>query len=150
MQIALPDDVAHLYQIVSRLEQKYPGRPFTLDGHLVGSLGEVIAEQAFGLTLYPPSHPAHDALAADGKEVQIKLTAREQIGIREEPDWLLVMKIINPSHAEVVYNGPGREPWNAAGRMQKNGQCPLRLNRLRQLDKCVPDVQRIVSQSNQP
>jgi hypothetical protein len=59
MLIRLPEEVAQLYVIVKRLEEQYPGRPFTLDGHLVGSLGEVIAERVFGLSLYPPSHPVH-------------------------------------------------------------------------------------------
>ena len=37
MRIMLPDEVAQLYQIVKRLEEQYPGRPFTLDGRLFPS-----------------------------------------------------------------------------------------------------------------
>jgi hypothetical protein len=143
MLVELPEEVAELYQIVIRLERKHVGRKFTLDGHLVGSLGEVIAEQAFALSLYPPSHPIHDARTTDGKEVQIKLTGGNQIGIREEPDYLVVMRIVDPTHAEVIYNGPGRDPWNTAGKMQRNGQRTIRLNKLRQLDGDVPDNKRV-------
>ena len=143
MRIRLPDEVAHLYQIVKQLEELYPGRPFTLDGHLVGSLGEVIAKQHFGLALYPPSHPAHDARAPDGKEVQIKLTGGKQIALREEPDYLLVLRIVNPTHAEVIYNGPGYQPWNAAGKMQKNGQRPISISKLKRLNGVVHDIDRI-------
>ena len=35
--------LASLYRIVHRLEVLFPGRKFTPDGHLVGSIGEVIA-----------------------------------------------------------------------------------------------------------
>jgi hypothetical protein len=143
MRIILPDEVAQLYKIVTRLEEQHPGRPFTLDGHLVGSLGEVIAEQAFELELYPPSYPIHDGRTPAGKEVQIKLTGGKQIALREEPDYLLVMCIVEPTHAEVVYNGPGREPWKISGKMQKNGQRSLSLSKLKMLNGTVQDSERI-------
>ena len=43
--------IRDLYQIVARLEEAFPGRRFTPDGHLVGSLGEVFAAERYGLTL---------------------------------------------------------------------------------------------------
>jgi hypothetical protein len=49
-------------------------RKFTLDGHLVGSIGEVVAACAFGLTLYPSGTDTHDGESEDGRRVQIKLT----------------------------------------------------------------------------
>lgn len=143
MKIMLPEEVAQLYEIVKRLGQRYDGRPFTLDGHLVGSLGEVIAEQAFGLSLYPPSHPVHDGRTSDGKDVQIKLTGGTKVGLREEPDHLLVMQIADPSHAVVVYNGPGDRPWETSGKMQKNGQRSISIMKLKELNNTVQDTDKI-------
>jgi len=37
--------VAKIYEAVEELRQEFPGRPFTPDGHLVGSIGEVIASK---------------------------------------------------------------------------------------------------------
>ena len=37
------DKVRQLISIVSELEEDFPGRHFTLDGYLVGSIGEVMA-----------------------------------------------------------------------------------------------------------
>ena len=54
-RVPLPAQVAKIYEAVEELERSYPGRKFTPDGHLVGSIGEVIAAEALGLTLYPPS-----------------------------------------------------------------------------------------------
>jgi hypothetical protein len=51
-RINLPAPVADIYRAVAELEKLYPGRKFTPDGHLVGSIGEVIAAEHFGLTLY--------------------------------------------------------------------------------------------------
>ena len=98
--IKLPKEVAALYSIVQDLEAQHPGRKFTLDGHLVGSIGEVIAERSFGIELYPASHAVHDGRTSDGRDVQIKLTGGKSISLREEPDYLLVMKIVDPQYAE--------------------------------------------------
>ena len=35
--------IQELIKIVSELEIEFPGRHFTIDGHLVGSIGEVMA-----------------------------------------------------------------------------------------------------------
>ena len=66
--------LASLYRIVDRLELLFPGRKFTPDGHLVGSIGEVVAARMFDLELLPASAPYHDARADDGRRVQIKFT----------------------------------------------------------------------------
>ena len=63
----LSEKIRALYAIVNDLETAYPGRRFTLDGHMIGSIGEVIAAEAFGLNLLPNSTPEHDAIAYDGR-----------------------------------------------------------------------------------
>jgi hypothetical protein len=75
-KIKLPPPVAAIYRAVEELQAKYPPRKFTPDGHLVGSIGEVVAAEILGLTLYPMSRAGHDANDANG-DVQIKLTAGE-------------------------------------------------------------------------
>jgi len=47
----VPELVQTLYKIVQELEACYPGRHFTPDGHLVGSLGEVLAANRYRLRL---------------------------------------------------------------------------------------------------
>ena len=42
-RVPLPEPVARIYKATAALEALYPGRKFTPDGHLVGSIGEVIA-----------------------------------------------------------------------------------------------------------
>jgi hypothetical protein len=37
----LPEAVSRIYEAVEELKREFPGRPFTPDGHLVGSIGEV-------------------------------------------------------------------------------------------------------------
>ena len=51
---SIPEKVRQMVKIVSELETDFPGRHFTLDGHLVGSIGEVAAAYYYGIKLYPP------------------------------------------------------------------------------------------------
>lgn len=131
-RIPLPAPVAKIYEAVEELSALYPDRPFTPDGHLVGSIGEVIAAEALGLTLYPPSQPGHDAYDNSG-DVQIKLTAGKGISMYASCDRLVVLSIVSPAEAEIVYDGPGMPAWERASKMAKNGQRRISLARLRSL-----------------
>jgi hypothetical protein len=131
-RIALPAPVAKIYEAVAELSALYPGRPFTPDGHLVGSIGEVVAAEALGLKLYPPSQPGHDAYDENG-DVQIKLTAGKGVSMYATCARLVVLRIVSPQEAELVYDGPGEIAWDNAGNMAKNGQRRVSLTKLRQL-----------------
>jgi hypothetical protein len=130
-RIKLPAPVADVYRAVAELERLYPARKFTPDGHLVGSIGEVIAAEHFGLTLHSISRAGHDAVDAEGREVQIKLTAGNSVSMFADCERLLVLRIVSPEEADVVYDGPGAPVWAAAGSMQKNGQRKISLSKLR-------------------
>lgn len=129
----LSDKIKELYMITNELESSYPGRKFTIDGHLVGSIGEVIVAEHYGLTLLRSSTETHDAVSADGKYVQIKATQVNRISISSEPDYLIVIKLFSDGSWEEVYNGPGKQAWDNAGKMQKNGQRSVSLSKLKTL-----------------
>ena len=144
----VPKLIRELYQTVESLRELFPDRPFTLDGHLVGSLGEVIAAYEYKLTLLTPSTEGHDAETADGKQVEIKITQGNRVAFRSEPKHLLVLKLLQDGSAQEIYNGPGQEPWSQSGKVQKNGQRPISLSKLRELMNSVSDNQRIIKTSN--
>lgn len=135
--------IKDIYDSVARLEEIYPGRRFTPDGHMVGSLGEAIASERYGLTLFKPSHPVHDGFAPDGKLVQVKATQSNKIGINEKPDYLIVLHMDKDGEFVEVYNGPGEPVWNAAGKALKTGQRPISLTKLRKLNEAVEPDERI-------
>ena len=124
------------------LGRMFPGRRFTLDGHLVGSIGEVIAAYIFDLELNPSGTPGHDARARDGRRVEIKLTQTEcgpRVAIRSDPDHLIVLHRPKGGSIRVAFNGPGAPAWAAAGGMGKNGQRPISLTRLAGIAKDIPE-----------
>lgn len=132
-----------LYTASDALERLFPGRKFTLDGHLVGSIGEVAAAYIFGLDLNPASTMGHDAKAPDGRNVEIKLTQGRGVAIRHEPDHLIVLHRPIGGPIRVVFNGPGTIAWEAVGKMQKNGQRPISLSRLAALSNEVAEGDRL-------
>ena len=131
-RIRLPEPVASIYKATAALERLYPDRKFTPDGHLVGSIGEAIASDFLGLTLYPMSHPDHDAHDASG-DVQIKMTAGTSVAMYATCRRLVVLHLVSPEEAEIVYDGPGQPVWENAGKPGKNGQRVVRLSRLREI-----------------
>lgn len=141
----LPGLIREIYKITNRLGEMFPSRKFTPDGHLVGSIGEVLAAANYRLTLMDSmSEKGHDAVADDGKLVQVKATQGRSVALREEPDYLLVLRITERGEAEEIYNGPGRLPWERAGKMQKsNGQRAISFARLEPLMADVVPVERI-------
>jgi len=130
--VRLPAPVAAIYEAVAELEAMYP-RKFTPDGHMVGSIGEVVAAEALKLTLCPMSQDGHDAVDKSGGKVQIKITAGKRVSMYAECKRLVVLRIESPEEAEIVYDGPGRPAWKCAGKVQKNGQRSVSLAKLRVL-----------------
>ncbi len=68
--------IPELYAVVDRLEAAAPGRHFTVDGHLAGSIGEVLAADRFGFTLSTASTKGIDVHTADGRPVEVKTTTK--------------------------------------------------------------------------
>lgn len=137
--------VKELFGVVGELQDEFAtdGRKFTPDGHLVGSIGEVIAAYAFDLKLLRSSNSVHDTEGADGKLVQIKLTGGKSVGLYNRPEYLIVLKLAELK-VKAVYNGPGEIVWECCGNPQKNGQRFIRITKLRELDRrASPKIEQI-------
>lgn len=143
----VPDLVQRLYALVAEFEALFPGRKFTPDGHLVGSIGEVIAAHRYNLKLFSSSSKSHDGVAKDGRPVEIKATQGNTVALRAEPQHLIVLHLNKEGHATEVFNGPGALVWANCGSMQKNGQRPVSLSKLRKLMEQVEQCQRLPSRA---
>ncbi len=139
MVTKIPALVKRLYEVVVELEALFPGRPFTPDGHLVGSLGEVLAAHRYGLELLNCSVESHDAKAPSGKLIQIKATQGSRVGLRSNPNHLIVLLITRDGSTKEIFNWPGVIAWEHAGKMQKNGQRPITTAKLMRLMDSVPE-----------
>ena len=145
-----------LFQIVNQLEKDYAqyGRKFTIDGHLIGSIGEVLVAEAYDLELAGNSTPVYDAWKKDEpqKTVQIKTTQIDRVSFSSKcqndavPDYVIGIKISHTGDWEPIYTGPGKTVYDNLGKVQKNEQSQISLLKLRKLmknvseDKTLPPV----------
>jgi hypothetical protein len=130
----VPGLIGQLYRTVRELHKRFPVRPFTLDGHLVGNIGEVVAAHTYGLQLTDRAvNPGFDAWTADKRTVEVKLTAGQSVWVSSDPvhpQCLVVLKYHEADGFKEVYCGEFPvELWNrkhTSRRLVKN----LRLSEL--------------------
>ena len=77
----------------------------------------------------------------NGRKVQIKISQQDNIVINHEPEYLIVMYLNKSGNVYEVYNGPGKEPWNNAGKRDSHNNRHIMVNNLMELDKNVASNQ---------
>jgi hypothetical protein len=106
----VPRLITKLYATVSESSLLFTDRPFTHDGHLVGSVGEVVASYIYDLELERCSNPGFDArIRSSGKTVEVKPTSGTQINISEQntyADVPIVLRLVEGRRFEEIYAGP--------------------------------------------
>ncbi|OOF29668.1 hypothetical protein BZJ20_14800 [Salinivibrio proteolyticus] len=137
--------VKQLYATVNELEAMFPGRYFTPDGHMVGSLGECLVADAYNLELKTASNKGYDAVTETGVEVEIKATQSNSVAFRSQPQHAIVIKILRDGTFEEIYNGPGALVWELfkGKQLPSNGQFQVSLSKLRQLHQTVAHSDRV-------
>ena len=137
--------VRQLYSVVNELEAMFPGRHFTPDGHLVGSLGECLVSDAYGLELLTASNKGYDAITKEGLKVEIKATQSKSIAFRCEPEHAIIIKIMPNGTFEEIYNGSGALIWQqfANKKRPSNGQFQISTTKLKALNEKISDQDRV-------
>lgn len=138
--------IQELYKITQTLESLYEGRHFTPDGHLVGSIGECLVADAYGLELMPASNKGYDAVDNEGRKIEIKATQASRVAFRHEPDFVIVIKILADGTFQEVYNGQGSLVWDQFKnkKLPSNGQYQISLSKLEELNQIVSENNRIL------
>lgn len=108
-------EIKELLQIIKNLKEKYSvyNKKFSLDGKLVGDIGEVLCAEKFGLQLYSDNTTIYDGIQiSTGRKVQIKSSFRNYcyfpFGEDKIPDYFLAVNILEDGELEILYNGTGR------------------------------------------
>jgi len=135
--------IKKLLEIVENLRKTYTNKKFTLDGRLVGDLGEVIVEQNYDVKLFEKVVPKYDGQDPLGRNVQIKATFHNTLGfpcnIEEVPDYYIGIKIFADGSFEEIYNGIGRNIWELVKdrKKTKNSLHALSISSLQKANKLV-------------
>jgi len=134
-----------IFSGISHLQDSFPGRQFTIDGRLVGDIGEVIAAMIYEIELDEVSQHTHDGTTSNGGRVQIKATFQDALTFKSVPEYYLGIKINSDGTFEEIYNGPGQSIFDHYAHRSGIGEKLLRFSnaQLKKLASRVPDNQRI-------
>lgn len=136
--------IQNIYTAVDELKRAFPGRKFTLDGKIVGDIGEAIAAISCQIYLDEKSRNDWDGwwrdINGNRKEVQIRATQCDTTYLKKPPGngTLLIFKIDRQKMGEynMVYNGDIMLVWNTV-KHQKSKEKTISLVNLRKLQKDV-------------
>lgn len=108
-------EIKQLLAITKQLRDNvnHHGRKFSLDGKLVGDIGEVLCANKYGLELLSENAYKHDAKEiATGRLIQIKSSFKNNsyfpFGEDKTPDYFLSINILESGEIEELFNGPGQ------------------------------------------
>jgi hypothetical protein len=120
-------------------------RKFTIDGRLVGDIGEVIAARDYDIVLDEKQRTGSDARMPDGRDVQIKATFKDSLTFRTETAFYLGLKFEADGTYKEVFNGPGSVAASAFSHRKGFGKDLLSASvaKLEALSRSVADDQRI-------
>jgi len=136
--------IKELLHIVRRMQADYPKKKFTLDGRLVGDIGEILAEQLYDLELLEGQCETHDAISR-GRFVQVKTTMKNALRLGNIPDYYLGLRVDENGNVEEIFNGPGSLVWEAIKHRKrpKNHDYPIDLKFLQRLNDRVEKKDKI-------
>lgn len=141
--------IRDLYAARNALKAECRDFSFTLDGKLIGDIGEAIAMHDLGLERLPAGNALHDFKTSDGRLVQVKTTqaARESqsvgLGLQKQSfEHLLVLQLSEAGTYSVLYDGPGRYVDEARSHKKT---ASLSVGQLRKLNSLVSSAERVVS-----
>ena len=146
--------VQELLKIVAEMEKYYPEKKFTLDGRLVGDIGEILATEKYLIELNEGLTKHHDAICLDGtkRKVQIKTTMKESLTFPCDhvPDYFIGIKIDEKGNLEEIYNGPGKiiKTKIKNRRITKTNLHSISINALKILNEKVDIKERIPIRKN--
>ncbi len=139
--------VKELLKIVAELQNSYPKKKFTLDGRLVGDIGEILVEQNYDIKLYKKLKKHYDGETPEGRKVQIKTTMKNSLTFPCDhiPAYYLGIKVCKDGSHEEIFNGPGKiiKKILEGRQVTKNNLHSISLKKLRQLNCKVCSDQRI-------
>jgi hypothetical protein len=117
-RVRLPEPVAHIYKATAALEGPVPGQKIHARRPSRRVYWRSYRSRSSRLDALPKSRPGHDAYDANG-DVQIKMTAGSSIALYAISDRLVVLRVVPPEEAEIIYDGPGKPVWRKQARRER-------------------------------
>ena len=144
-RVIITKALERIFDGIEQLRKTFPGKAFTIDGRLVGDIGEVIAALEYDIELYEVQRPDHDGETSDGRKVQVKVTFKDSLTFKTVPDYYLGFKLFDDGRHEEVFNGPGRIIYERYKHRKGIGETLLSfpVDQLKRLSSRIPQSERI-------
>ena len=142
---ALSQSLALIFKGISQLTSTFSDRRFTIDGRLVGDIGESLAGLDYHVLLDTKSRKLHDGVTPDGRNVQIKATFQDHLTFTKTPELYLGLKLYPDGTYEEIFNGPGQLIYDRYAHRAHIGQKLLRfpIKELKAICQSVPPESRV-------
>ncbi len=134
-----------IFSGIELLRKAQPKKEFTIDGRLVGDIGETIVERDYDLRLYSGMEKDYDGETPCGRKVQIKATFKDSLTFKKVSDYYIGIKISQDGSYTEIFNGPGSYIANEYSHRKGFGEKLLSFpnKRLKELSSEVPLGERI-------
>lgn len=149
MIIFLPPVIRELIVARNKVRDHYArfGLSFTLDGNLIGDLGEAISAEIFGLKLIARNGTGIDGHAPDGRSVQVKASGTQRGPafrmVDTRAQHLLFFHLdMEACTGELLFNGPEKIALEAL-KAPWRGQRMVSVSQIRAADARVLEEQRL-------
>lgn len=111
----MKEEIDQLFNAIEQLQTKFKhhNKKFTLDGKLVGDIGEVLVAENYGITLLSDNSKIYDGYVTEdqSKMVQIKASFHNYFYFPKDlskiPDFFIAINIHKDGSFEEIYNGKG-------------------------------------------
>ncbi|CAD5378746.1 conserved hypothetical protein [Pseudomonas sp. OF001] len=103
----IEDALVKIFAGIKQLKEALPSKEFTIDGRLVGDIGEAIVQRDYDIKLYEGLAKDYDGETPCGKKVQIKATFKDSLTFKKISDYYIGIKIFENGQYEEIFNGPG-------------------------------------------
>lgn len=144
--------VVELLKIVDSLCIAHPQKKFTLDGRLVGDIGEILVEKNYELNLYEGLRKHYDARTPCGRDIQIKATMKNSLTFPADhvPEYYIGVKIHSNGEMTEIFNGPGKVIWDLIQHRArpKNNLHSISIAKLENLNLHVSPEERVKKRVN--
>lgn len=150
----LAKNIEKLFTIIEDLQKNYHPKKFTLDGRLVGDIGEVLVQENYDVELFDKIEKQYDGIDSKKRKVQIKATFKNHLNFpcdkKDVPDYYIGIKIHRDGTFEEIYNGKGSDIWNHVKNRKKTkiSTFQINLSALKEINKTVDSSDKIAKRNS--
>ena len=152
--MTLTENIKQLLGIIDDLKRNFPNKEFTLDGRLVGDIGEILVQENYDVTLYTKLEKTYDGYDSYNRKIQIKATFKDKLSFpcnkEDVPDYFIGIKIKPDGSFEEIYNGKGSDIWELVKNRKKTkiSSFQISLSSLKKLNDKVDIFDKIEEKNN--